>query len=99
MRIAGIVTLLALLCLVSPLRAETVGRIVAVVNAEAITLQEIEEGMAQSTPEPGMSEEAFRQAVLKRLIEKRLILQKAEQMEVTAPSPLRSPGAGDVRFY
>ena len=46
----------------SPAWAETVGRIVAVVNEEAITQQELQEAMAQTGPaerKPDVSDEEY----------------------------------------
>ena len=64
------------LCDLSFVSAETVGRIAAVVNDEIITSGETEEAIAQTNGAP-------RQAVLSRLVERRLILQKARQGGVT----------------
>ena len=80
--------------------AETVGRIVAVVNEEAITQQELQEAVAQTNPadrKPGVSEGEFRSQVLSRMIEQHLVLQKAKQMGLTVSEEELEEALGRIR--
>ncbi|MBI4437229.1 MAG: peptidylprolyl isomerase [Candidatus Omnitrophica bacterium] len=67
--------------------ATTVGKIVAIVNDEVITQQEVDEAVLTLPPGDSLQGELRRQKVLNRLIEDKLILQKAKQGGV-----LISPG-------
>ena len=67
----------------TPLYATTVGKIVAIVNDEVITQQELDESLSSFPEGELLKGDARRRKVLNRLIEDKLIFQKAKQNGVT----------------
>ena len=69
--------------------AETIGKIVAIVNDEVITQQELEEALRELPMGEDREGGSRRQIALERLIENRLILQKGKEVGMTvAPEEL-----------
>jgi len=63
--------------------AETIGKIVAIVNDEVITQQELEEALRELPPGENQEGSSRRQVALERLIENSLILQKGKEAGMT----------------
>ena len=68
--------------LAESLPAETVGKIVAIVNDEVITQQELEDVLRDFPEKENLQEPARREKALNRLVEDKLILQKAREVGV-----------------
>lgn len=66
------------------IHAETIGKIVAIVNDEVVTEEDLEEILQELPEGEGLQGEDLRQKALNRLIEDRLILQKAQELGIFA---------------
>ena len=71
--------LLASACFLAACDQEPTGQVAAVVNGEEITLQEINTELSSVPIPEGADEEQLRQAVLKRIIDRRLLAQEARE--------------------
>jgi len=90
-------------CAATPVRAEKIDRIVAIVNGDVITQDELDMfarmSLLDGEAEPPMKgEEEMSRYFLDRLIEDRLILQEAKNMQLKADEKIVEDRIKDIRF-